>query len=40
MDTIEDFLSKNDDTIIVLRGKRYDGLAAKIKERIYNWQTE
>lgn len=40
MDTIEDFLSKNDDTIVVLRGKRYDGLAAKIKECIHNWQTE
>lgn len=35
MDTIEDFLSKNDDTIVVLRGKRYDGLAAKIKECIH-----
>lgn len=40
MDTIEDFLSKNNDTIIVLRGKRYDNLAAKIKECIHNWQTE
>lgn len=40
MDTIEDFLSKNDDTIVVLRGKRYDGLAAKIKECIHNWQME
>lgn len=40
MDTIENFLSKNDDTVIVLRGKKYDKLANEIRECIRNWQTE
>lgn len=40
MDTIENFLSKNDDTVIVLRGKKYDKLANEIRECICNWQME
>lgn len=40
MDTIEDFLSHGNDMIVVLRDKGYDGLAAKIKECIHNWQKK